>query len=593
MRTQPKISRPVRLEIGQRAARYCGEDYIGVDYYRIRQKLFFPLPVRSFPEELSTVRGLPEYPYGIWFLWNLEDRIFALGWAAEIAGSQKEKATAEQDLEALAGWRYAKAPNLNSAHMSRILAGSLQWTWLSTALRERICTCLRQLVDDGLSGLPSVPALSTPELVCEGIRFPNIPTIGSLGLAIAAAGCCHPLAEQAEERARLMADLWLTWGEFGYSEGVSYDGYTCDFIMDWLAACSSGGIRRKMLAHPRLQQILEEIRFLGAPGSPENLAPLGDVEPYEMRFHYSFAAKYLHTRRVPGPFPFPSQAPKFLRSDALPYLPVDSASSPQLERQGKLQDAHYALVLNSGSSKEENVKVVASWSNSLMGHMQPDAGSIVVGAGGEWLLSDPGYRQYMPTAEKDFTLGSGSHNQPVINGVASSLAPKDRGYETIQMDTVTGIRLNLGPTYADWKGSLYREILLDERGQLLINDHFWGEEINRIDYHWHGHPDGFWHVANGWAAILVGRISLFFTCCGHGLQPKELQRLRGSRGQLSIVKSLNYPTPRRKLTIQWIFKIAPEANQFAAGDLSVSRSEIQEFASLIDWLPAPLSAPVI
>lgn len=572
----------IRHEIQQRAARYCESGYLEVDYYRVRQKLFFPLPIERIPEKASSVRGLPAYPYGTWLMWSLEERILALGWAVELCGSVREKAAACRDLEALAAWRHPKAPDLQTAHMTRILVSSLQWRWMPSTLRKQILKSLAQLVDDGWAARPTLPAHSVSELISKNILFSNIPTIGATALATAAATCSHPLRADVEARARLMADLWLAWGQLGHLEGVSYDGYTCDFILDWIKA-SPDAASRKLLAHPHLPRVMEGIRLLGAPGCPENMAPLGDVEPYEMRFHYSFAAKYQHLLKGRKAVPFPTEVLSFVRTDALPYLSLSSIAPVRAVlagRQSKLQDAHYALVLNAATASPA-VKVVVSWSNSLMGHMQPDAGSFVIGAGGEWLLSDPGYRQYMPTSEKDFAMGPGAHNQPLINGIAPSLAPVQRDYAACKSGRATGVRLNLGKTYNGWKGSVNREILLDREGRLLVTDRFKGDPIHTIDYYWHGHPSAFWHVTEGAAALIVGPASMLFTCCDAPLQPQELQRLRGSRGQLSIVKTLRYPKPRKQLTIQWFFEIASGAPCFSVARRNALIGELRAISSSV------------
>lgn len=546
----PKIAPRCRREILHRANLHRQETRLVVDYYRIRQRFSFPLPVEDFPENLSTVRGLPDYPYAIWLLWRLEERITTMGWAAEWDG---EKIGAQRDLQALVNWtrfRQGTGPDLCAAHIARIFVTALGWKWLPPDLRQGIRYALRRLVNDGFARRPELPSDSARKLVKLGVRFPNIPTIGALGLAIAAAAACPFFAKRTAARATVMAELWLNWGALGHGEGVSYDGYTCDFIMDWVIQAPLA-VSEKLLSHPRLRQVLEEIRHLGAPGRPENLALLGDVEPAEMRFHYSFAAKYLTLTESREKFPFPSRPEKFLRADALhwlspaPFRPVRSAT---------VHDAHYALVLQSARP----VKVVVSWNNSRMGHMQPDHGSVVVGVGTDWLVDDPGYRQYLPTSEKSFTLGPCAHNHPVINGEAPSQAPDDRRYDVLKTAAENGVRLNLGPTYARWKGTCFREIRLDKDGHLMVQDEFRGEPIRRIDYHWHGQPTAAWHHADGWA-FLQGETNnrLRFTCEGHPLQPQELHRLPGSRGHLTVVKSLRFPKPRKTLRVRWLFEISP------------------------------------
>lgn len=540
----------IRKEIVRRASAARRTGQLPVDFYRIRQRLFLPLPVGDFPENLSSVRGLEDYPYAIWVLWALEERILALGWAAEWDG---DSAAVSADLAALAGWtryRQLEIPDLCSAHLTRIFCRSLEREWVSEGLRKKIFAALRHIVDDGIGNLPPLPEGSTAELMAQGVRFPNIPTIGALGLGMAAARCRHPRADEAREHARRMAGLWLAWGEQGHVEGVSYDGYTADFVMDWLEVVTPD-LRRAVLAHPRWPRIVDEIRHLGAPRCAENLAPLGDVEPAEMRFHYSFAAKFLSLCPGQDGFRFPRRARQFLRCDALPFLPARRLRPPA---PAELHDAHYALVLQRGP----DVKAVVSWSHSTFGHMQRDTGSLVIGVGGEWLLGDPGYRQYLPTSEQAFSLGPAAHNVPVINGECVSRPLPDRKYEVPADSDGRGLRLGLGAAYAKLKGSYFRQILFDAAGSLVVEDCFDGGAIRRLDYHWHGDPRAAWRVADGCACILgTEGHQLRFSCPDAPFSPSDLQRLRGSRGHLSLVKTFHFSKPRKRLRLRWVFEIIP------------------------------------
>ena len=42
--------------------------------------------------------------------------------------------------------------------------------------------------------------------------------------------------------------------------------------------------------------------------------------------------------------------------------------------------------------------------SSPLGHVHKDAGTIVIGTRGKWFITDPGYQQYLPTRERNFTL---------------------------------------------------------------------------------------------------------------------------------------------------------------------------------------------
>lgn len=308
-----------RREIADRARRYLAKSIVEVDYYRIRQRMFFPVPASEFPEQLSLVRGLPNYPFGIWLLWELENRILSLGWHAEINGHKPAGIAAKRDLEGLCQWRRFRQvdkPDLCSSHLTRILVQALGWKWLPRESGRKIRHQLGLLVEDGLTHPFALPANNVKDLLEQGFRISNIPVIGAMGLSIAAQACRHPEAAHLTRRAETMAMTWLEWGMRGHVEGVSYDGYTADFLMDWAGGCPSS-IRDRFLSHPRLRQIIDEIALLGAPTQPENLAPIGDVEPREMPFHYSFASKYLAV--FPDlPLPWPENLPALVRGRCHP-----------------------------------------------------------------------------------------------------------------------------------------------------------------------------------------------------------------------------------------------------------------------------------
>lgn len=65
--------------------------------------------------------------------------------------------------------------------------------------------------------------------------------------------------------------------------------------------------------------------------------------------------------------------------------------------------------LRSGWSAD-SISVVTSACNSMAGHIQHDAGTVVIGTKGSWLISDPGYQQYMESSEREYTLGVNAHN---------------------------------------------------------------------------------------------------------------------------------------------------------------------------------------
>ena len=137
-----------------------------------------------------------------------------------------------------------------------------------------------------------------------------------------------------------------------------------------------------------------------------------------MPFHLSAQAKLLSIRPDPARSWLLARSPlELLRSDALAALHrAPGTAVAAAPRPGAL-DAHYAAVLRSGWDAED-LAVAVSCSTSPMGHLQSDSGTLVLGTRGHWLIADPGYQQYAPGDERDFTLGPTAHNAPVVNGQA-------------------------------------------------------------------------------------------------------------------------------------------------------------------------------
>lgn len=547
MASPPKPIPSIKRELGRRARHYLTREMVEVDYYRIRQRSFFPIPVTNFPEQQSFVRGLPNYPFGIWLLWELENRILALGWHGELSGNNAVKEAVATDLFGLCQWRQLRQlhySDLCSAHLTRILTQSLRWKWLPQKLAKQIRLQLRALVEDGITHPFAIP--EAKNLLASPIS--NIPTIGALGLAIAARSCKHPKAAELTHRAEILSTTWMERGLLGHVEGVSYDGYTADFIMDWAATCPPT-LKKRILAHPRLLQIVEEVALLGTPNQPDNLAPLGDVEPKEMLFHYSFVAKY--QSNFSNIFiPHPKDILSLVRTDALPYL---SQKANKRKVGGRVQDAHYAVVLN--APRKSALKTVVSWSNSTMGHMQHDAGSIVLGIGVHWLLTDPGYRQYLPTAEQQFTLGPTAHNQPVINGKPALLTVANRTFRVAQSDDIAAVKLDLSSTYADSKLHVFRSIF-SLANQVIVHDQLKGDGIKSIAWHWHGNENAFWNISPESVSVAIDGHILQLSCDQATFEPGDLQRLRGSRGQLTLVKTLTFPKVRKQFEAWWFMNAA-------------------------------------
>lgn len=568
----------IGAEIRRRAALHLPQRYLVVDYYRIRRRLAYALPVESLSVPSVQAPTIPEYPWAIWMLWALEERVYSLGWAAEWFKDGACARAAARDLEALTGWpKYCqlRQPDLASAHAGRLLwVANTRWRWLSAPLREKIHAACARHVDEMASWVDKYYgslrekrdflALSSPHS-----KLHNIPLIATAGAALAATVAAHPAAPSLSARASAVMGAILDLRSNGLTEAVAYDGYILDFIADWLEVASDAQ-RREVLDHPNLKDYLEQSCLLGAPGAMQEVATLSDVEPREMPFHFSAQAKL--ARRLPDPVRswYLAQWPlDWIRADALAAMRALPAGARAAAPDAGAKSTRYAAVLRSGWGRED-LAVAISCSTSPMGHLQRDNGTVMIGTRGRWMISDPGYQQYMKDDEREFTLGPAAHNCPVINGAAQSeKAGRLLALERLGPDLLHA-RVDLTRCYpsSPLLESVTRDVWQIGRTGVVVADHIAARRLDRPKYHWHGHPEAAWWFRDGWFLVHLGDADLWFTSPQASLSQECIQRLPGSRGQLTaVVVTKDFATR----VFWWAFALAaaPPAIETAGGGRSV------------------------
>ncbi|MBA3708214.1 MAG: heparinase II/III family protein, partial [Planctomycetes bacterium] len=338
------------------------------------------------------------------------------------------------------------------------------------------------------------------------------------------------------------------------TEGVAYDGYILDFIALWLRDAPAE-VRDPIVRHPRFRQFFEESYRLSAPGRAMQVAELSDVEPVGMPFHASAHAKCLSL--LPDPlirWHLDRCDLRELRCDALVDL-AESAVKPAARAPAAgATDAHYALVLRSGWDARD-LAVAMSCTTSPHHHMHDDDGSIVIGTADTWLICDPGYQQYLGTSERAFTLGAAAHNAPVIDGAAQTAKACRRTALERCGPGIFRAELDLTACYAPEAklASVTRTVWLAGRDLVVVADRIAGAQVRSLRYHWHAHPDAAWWWEDGAAMIRCAGATAWIRCVGAPLDERDVDRLRGSRGQLTLSKQLEPAVG----THWWVFSIGP------------------------------------
>ncbi|GLR48801.1 hypothetical protein GCM10007923_00050 [Shinella yambaruensis] len=564
-------------EIVRRANAFKGRRHLFVDFYRIRHRLVWPLPIRVLDHPAVPVRGFSAaYPWAIWMSWALEERISALGLAAEWNADTDAAAAARIDLEALCDWPGylhtrcdARRAYLAFAHSVRTMCVAAKWAWPDDALRRALHVGLGRAVDEMLPWSNRLHGTFSDRKTLIEAPEPhkhlhNITLIATLATACAARLADHPAAARLDRRAKILVGALLTLRWRGVTETVSYDGYVMDFVADWLAGLPEEE-RNVFFDHPRFGDTLVQSYGLAVPGDLVHVAELGDVEPREMPFHISAQAKLQALK------PDPLRAwylqgcdPRHLRVDALAAL-KQAASDTATTRQPvppnqTILDVNYALVLRSGWERAD-VAVAVGASKSPMGHVHCDNGSLVIGTRGRWVIDDAGYQQYLDTAERQFTTGPQAHNAPVINGFAQiSKRLTERRLEQ-PADDVRVAHLDLTPSYPAGAGigRLARTVWLLGREHVVVCDHLTASVLQSLRYTWHGHRDCGWLVENGVASLHApdeAEPLIFVSSPQLAFEASQITRLRGSRGQMSLTVDIEpekMPAFRDVGLIAWLF----------------------------------------
>ena len=111
--------------------------------------------------------------------------------------------------------------------------------------------------------------------------------------------------------------------------------------------------------------------------------------------------------------------------------------------------------------------------------------------------------------------------------------------------------------------SVQRRVQLIEKQLIVLEDNIASENINEISYYWNGHPNAAWWIENNWARLYLDGKTLWIHSPQVEINETCLQRLHGSRGQLTLTPKVLLSESASK-TIRWLFlfsELPPEQNE--------------------------------
>lgn len=587
--------------------------------YRIRRFYSIPLPVKELPTSPLTIRGFSQsYPWQIWCLWELEERINTLSTSAQFFSDELAQDLCVKDLEALAQWpQYTVSDTLDLpyAHAVQLMATALrEWLWLPERTQQMLRQALRRAVEEGMplvptavQGLESLEALLTRPNPHKYLH--NIPLIAQAALAKAAEVIGHAERVQLSSRFLYLYQARLALYHEGLTEGISYDGYLYNFAFGWLSTQPSDVIE-SIVHHPAMDDLEKLALGLACPGKVSQSAEIGDVEPFEMPFVWSALA-----RLQQWAFSGTSEAlldavpAEWLRADAL-WIRAQQASQHAARQDTTLtetsldnlhgnalevsavQQSTAAVTLATGLG-DDDLSVVMSLCRSPMNHIQADSGTLLIGHAGHWWITDPGYQQYLKTAERDFTLGPEAHNTPVINGHCQAYKAGRLLYSGVcQLTSETEgayavVDLTACYPMEAQAETVTRTLWRLDRDHVVVCDTVVAAPDAFVAYHWHGDADAYWGEQ-------AGAVSLYLSSSHRtlwiqsGQQPLSLaqqHRLRGSRGQCTL--QITQPTSVTHHWWSFSFADIPPELQASGTEARLGGRRLR----LADLLPKELQPP--
>jgi hypothetical protein len=465
----------------------------------------------------------------------------------------------QEELAALAGWdRFLEVDDqvgLVTGHIAGVLALALadERGWEREAWGQ-VGQVADQLLERDIA--PWLPERWPAGEPFTPDRLHNIPVIALVRAAQLARVRRHRLAAELDARAEEVLAAWVEFrnGPTRHTEGPSYDGYLMDSLTGWLAGHPRRGELLMGEAARALGSLLDQWIGLTLPGRPDLHVPLGDTEA-EMPFWMTpllRLARWLGREEALAVLARvnPRRLPAAALAEA---FDVNLAGDAERPGSGGWGDVTHAWVQRNGWATH-HYSVTVSAPQSPMGHLHADGGHVILGWQGRAWITDPGYQQYLPGEERDYTLGPAAHNAPVIGGVAQTR----QSVRTLHPPTdEDGVLLDLTAGYEGLPPTarVTRTVRVAPGALpgVVVSDHFEGLPAGmKVAWHWLGGAHLTWAFGQGWARLSDGQHALWLGLEGGKLDPQRLVRHVGSRGPLSLVHDVVLNEGRGE--VRWVLR---------------------------------------
>ncbi len=399
-----------------KADAYVEEESFEVHYPSISDKWKVTLPLTE-PKRAPEPQGHTFFPFWTMYARAIEDRLVVMSTAFLVTNERKYAVRVKEHLLSLTSFgkwyefdeRGAEG-NLSNAHL--LLGVSSAYDAIHSLLTEDERRSIRQAIlekglqplaiDIGSSDMHNIVAAKQVAMVYGAAAIMDEITFAAKYLN---AGLTY--LQSYLERKRVS----------GETEGLLYDNVAARHA--WMAADLYRRISGddSLVQDPYLREELPERFFrLMAPGEEISFPNLSDSYN-KLDIAYLMAMTATHYGHPAAVWYLQKHAAAHYNS--LLYLRKEASPKSPSELYAECASAVFRSVgwaaLRSGWNDEDHLLCFTS-SSSAKDHNHRDQNNLVVNVGGEWLLTNPGYQDYVPGPKADYTTGTVGHNSLLING---------------------------------------------------------------------------------------------------------------------------------------------------------------------------------
>ncbi|WP_164462219.1 heparinase II/III family protein [Bacillus sp. FJAT-42376] len=412
------------LQIGEKAIslaeEYLKEEELLITYGKASHTMTVSIPILQ-PEQLNDPPGYTEYPYWTMFSRRVEERIKGLSIAFQLTGRQKFAEKIKEYLLGLADFtRWYEFPrrgsegNLSNAHF--LLGVAIGFDSIRHLLAEEEARVVKEaILTHGIR-----------PLAADHSNFDQHNIVCSKQCALLI-GCLvvyedFPHVAKFIETASRYLQIYLD----GKSSARETEGllYTAVAVQHILLAADA--LRKKtgddrLSSHLYFKRVLPDQFFwlMGAGGVPEfsnfsdsfNRLELAALMYFLASSNKHPVAKWYIERFCPDS----SEQLLYPELSIKPLSPDDFYKGTY----GKVFQSIGLGAVRTGWGANDSVLSFTS-GPSARGHNHFDQNSFILNAGGEWLLTDPGYQDYVPGPGNEFTNQTIGHNTVLVNGEGQS-----------------------------------------------------------------------------------------------------------------------------------------------------------------------------